>query len=189
MRTWRKERNRSPTFFLICYDTTLQRELYSDQRLTLSEVRRAVLYNLPVNPQTMPLVLARSRDLDPILRRTVFQGSLNPSIVPARTLTIAQRVQLVQNGLTDRDPSVRKAAASMLGGWLDQDEGDLLVFLQRLDVVSSSVAADALKSIFVTRPDVFEAIEFDEAWWESLTPEKAFLARVFAEHCVAVKVR
>lgn len=84
---------------------------------------------------------------------------------------------------------MRKAAASMLGGWLDQDEGDLLVFLQRLDVVSSSVAADALKSIFVTRPDVFEAIEFDEAWWESLTPEKAFLARVFAEHCVAVKVR
>lgn len=147
-----------------------------------------MLYNLPTNPKTMPLVLARSRDLDPILRRTVFQGSLNPSVVPARTLSIAQRVQLVQNGLTDRDPNVRKAAATMLGGWLDQDEGDLLVLLQRLDVVSSSVAADALKSIFVTRSDVFDQIEFNEEWWNNLTPEKAFLARVFAEHCVAVKV-
>jgi condensin complex subunit 3 len=41
-------------------------------------------------------------------------------------LTIAQRELVVQNGLGDREASVRKAAAGMLGGWLDQTEDDLV---------------------------------------------------------------
>jgi len=41
-------------------------------------------------------------------------------------LTIAQREKVVQYGLGDREPSVRKAAATMLGGWVDQAGGDLV---------------------------------------------------------------
>ncbi|KAL7422917.1 chromosome condensation complex Condensin, subunit G [Cryptotrichosporon argae] len=153
-----------------------------------AEVRRAALYNLPRNATTLPLILARTRDVDPILRRTVFQGSLSAAALPdARILTIAQREEIVRNGLGDREPAVRKAAASMLGGWVDQAQGDLLEFLGRFDVVSSQVAEDALASIFVTRPEVFESVEFDDAFWENLTAEKAFLSRVFVDHCVSTR--
>jgi hypothetical protein len=41
-------------------------------------------------------------------------------------LTIAQREEVVRNGLGDREGSVRKAAAGMLGGWVDGAQGDLI---------------------------------------------------------------
>lgn len=57
----------------------------------------------------------------------MFQGSLSAQALPdSRILTIAQRELVVQNGLGDREASVRKAAAGMLGGWLDQTEDDLV---------------------------------------------------------------
>lgn len=92
-----------------------------------SEVRRAALYNLPLTPTTLPLILARTRDIDPLLRRTVFHASLSAAVMPdPRVLSIAQREEIVRNGLGDRDAQVRKAAAGMLGGWVDGCEGDLL---------------------------------------------------------------
>ena len=90
-------------------------------------------------------------------------------------LTIAQREEAVRNGLGDREGSVRKAAAAMLGGWLDQAEGNLvevghneslsrkkltMQFLARFDVVTSQVAEEALLSVFVTRPEVLDSMEF-----------------------------
>ncbi|ORY20755.1 nuclear condensing complex subunit [Naematelia encephala] len=149
-----------------------------------AEVRRAALYNLPRTPVTLPHILARTRDTDPILRRTVYHGSLSATALPdARVLTIAQREELVRNGLGDREGNVRKAAAGMLGGWVDGAEGDLVEFVSRFDVLTSQVAEEALISVFVTRPELLDIVEFDEAYWSSLTPEKAFLARVFGEHC------
>jgi hypothetical protein len=71
--------------------------------------------------------MGRTRDVDPILRRTVFHGPLSAAALPdPRILTIAQREKVVQYGLGDREMSVRKAAASMLGGWVDQAGGDLV---------------------------------------------------------------
>lgn len=97
-----------------------------NKRLT-REVRRAALYNFPRTPVSLPHILARTRDVDPILRRTVFAGVLSAEALPdPRILTIAQREEVVRNGLGDREPSVRKAAAGMLAGWLDLAEGDLL---------------------------------------------------------------
>ncbi|OCF43623.1 condensin complex subunit 3 [Kwoniella heveanensis CBS 569] len=153
-----------------------------------AEVRRAALYNLARTSSTLPHILARTRDIDPILRRTVYAGSLSATALPdARILSIAQREEIVRNGLGDREGSVRKATAGMLGGWLDQAEGDLLEFVSRFDVVSSQVAEDALVSVFVTRPETLDTVEFDDTFWTSLTPEKAFLARVFVDHCIANK--
>ncbi|WVQ95614.1 hypothetical protein IAU59_002712 [Kwoniella sp. CBS 9459] len=153
-----------------------------------AEVRRAALYNLARTPMTLPHILARTRDIDPILRRTVYAGSLSATALPdARILSIAQREEIVRNGLGDREGTVRKATAGMLGGWVDQAEGNLLEFVSRFDVVSSQVAEDALVSVFVTRPETLDAIEFDDAFWTGLTPEKAFLARVFVDHCITNK--
>ena len=97
------------------------------EKLTSSEVRRAALYNLPRTSATLPHILSRTRDIDPILRRTVYHGSLSATALPdARLLTIAQREKVVQYGLGDREGSVRKATAAMLGGWVDQAGGDLV---------------------------------------------------------------
>lgn len=110
----------------------------------------------------------------------MYHGSLSASALPdARLLSIAQREQVVRNGLGDREGSVRKASAAMLGGWVDQVEGDLVEvrypcsahprfirtelrdqFLNRFDVVSSEVAEEALLSVFVTRADAFDHLEF-----------------------------
>ncbi|WVN89766.1 uncharacterized protein L203_104996 [Cryptococcus depauperatus CBS 7841] len=153
-----------------------------------AEVRRAALYNFPRTLETLPFILARTRDIDPLLRRTVFAGVLSMEALPdPRVLTIAQREEIVRNGLGDREESVRKAAASMLAGWLDMADGDLLEFLSRFDVVSSQVAEDALISVFVAKPEAFHAIEFDDGYWTTLTPEKAFLARVFVDRCITIK--
>ena len=62
-------------------------------------------------------------------------------------------------------------------------------FLKMLDVTTSKVAEDALLSVFVTRPDLFDSVEFTDGFWDELTPERAFLARVFVDHCKSLKVR
>ncbi|KAJ7510357.1 nuclear condensing complex subunit [Mycena galericulata] len=46
--------------------------------------------------------------------------------------------------------------------------------------------ANALKSVFETRLDIFEDLYFGDAFFANLTPEKAFLARVFVDHCVSL---
>lgn len=91
------------------------------------EVRRAALYNLPRTPATVPHILARTRDSDATLRRIVYLGPLSTQALPdPRVLSIAQREEVVKNGLGDREPAVRRAAAFMLGEWLTAAGGDLL---------------------------------------------------------------
>ena len=80
---------------------------------------------------------------------------------------------------------------------------DLVKFLEIFDLVGSSVAEDALKSIFVMRTDILDAVDMpgksinlaathsllilsaSDTYWDDLTPEKAFLARSFAEYCLS----
>ncbi|KAJ9103123.1 hypothetical protein QFC21_002545 [Naganishia friedmannii] len=127
------------------------------------EVRRAALYSLPSqNPSIIPYLIARTRDIDPTLRRITYLGPLGTQSIPdPRVLSIAQREEVVKNGLGDREPAVRRAVAGMLGEWLTAAGGDLLEFLRRFDVVSSQVAEDALLSLFVTRKEIVESIAFD----------------------------
>lgn len=56
-----------------------------------------------------------------------------------------------------------------------------------LDVITSKVAEDALFSVFVSRTDLFDSMEFPDEFWSELTPERAFLARVFVDHCKSLK--
>jgi condensin complex subunit 3 len=121
--------------------------------------------------------------MDATLRRIVYIGPLSTQALPdPRVLSIAQREEVVKNGLGDREPAVRRAAAFMLGEWLTAAGGDLLEvccadvvddsclrlpdysqFLRRFDVVSSQVAEDALLSLFVTRKEIVDGIAFDGA--------------------------
>ncbi|CAE6535416.1 unnamed protein product [Rhizoctonia solani] len=149
------------------------------------EVRRAALLNFAPTQRTLKTILSRTRDADTTLRKLVYHhvlSSLKPEV-----LSVAQREEVVSNGLGDREESVRGAAARMIGNWVDARDGDLLEFLKYFDLLKSKVAEDALLSVFLARPEVHEAVEFGDDYWASLTPEKAFLARVFIDRCVAEK--
>ncbi|KAF8342823.1 nuclear condensing complex subunit [Cantharellus anzutake] len=152
---------------------------------SMPEIRRAALVNLMPTPSSLPAILARTRDVDATLRKIVYHHVLAELPSPL-VLTIAQREQVCQNGLGDRDPAVRAAAGNMIGGWVESVRG-LEGFLKMLDITTSKVAEDALFSVFVTRPDIFESVEFPDSFWSDLTPERAFLARGFVDYCKSNK--
>ncbi|TDL22782.1 hypothetical protein BD410DRAFT_722164 [Rickenella mellea] len=150
------------------------------------EARRASLIHIPLVPQILPALLTRTRDVDPVTRKLVYT-SLLPRLDHPKQLTITQREFIVCHGLGDREEAVRVAAAKVLKGWLDLYEGDIVEFLSIFDALNGEVAVDAVKSIFVSAPEVLDDIEFDDAFWTNLKPETAMLARVFVEHCFSKK--
>ncbi|KAI0824958.1 nuclear condensing complex subunit [Trametes gibbosa] len=181
---------------------------------TSADVRRAALTSLPPNPQILPALLARSRDVDATIRKLVYTNVLEKFCLPTdraaastvgfthpRALTIAQREMIVRNGLGDREESVKTAARNLLGAWVDvvrtdgskKEEGvksegiieDMVAFLKLFDLTEDTIAEDALSNVLEVRMDIYEHIEFEEDYWTAITPERAFLARVFIEKCIA----
>lgn len=109
-------------------------------------------------------------------------GYTNP-----RALKIAQRELIVKNGLGDREEAVKTSAARLLGKWLEvlheegakkeqnEDENmkkeaneetieQLVEFVTLFDLMESTnettAAEMALGSVFDTRMDIFEHLEF-----------------------------
>lgn len=183
---------------------------------TSPEVRRAALVNIHVTPDTIPHLLTRTRDLDNSVRRHTYstvlgqncsigEGEDNKSVGNAhpRFLSIEHREMVVKHGLGDREPSVRAAAANLVGTWVDimrnpdeivknetpaqELEQTMLSFLTLFDLQEITIAEEALMSVFKTRTEIFDNLELGDTFWENLTPEKAFLARVFVDQCVAAK--
>lgn len=158
----------------------------SNQTNFNSEVRRAALLNIPIAKHTLPAILARSRDTDTVMRRLLYSAVLEKNcatpdgsamgLLHPRVLTIAQRELIIRNGLGDREPAVRAAAGSLLGAWVDvvrgsakAEEGggvmdDVLALLGLFDLNENTVAEDALLSIFATRVDIFDQLEFKGAY-------------------------
>ena len=182
--------------------------------LVYRDVRKAALSHIPQTSTTLPLILLRTRDTDTNIRKLVYASILSSSCVPdtlydsswvghPRSLTIAQRELVVKNGLGDREALVKNACEGLIGGWVDvvrekeNDAGankgevveDVIAFLKLFDLADpeSKIGEDALLSVFKTRVDIFDALEFGDAYWASLTPERAFLARVFVSHCINTK--
>lgn len=84
-----------------------------------SEVRRAALLNTPLTAASLPLLLTRTRDTDPITRKLMYSVVLRLKLQHPRQLTLAQREQIVKDGLGDREPGVRLAAGKMIATWFD----------------------------------------------------------------------
>ena len=145
------------------------------------EVRRAALLYIPLTQSTLDAVLSRTRDTDVLTRKLVYSAVLRPKLSHPRQLTIAQREQVVKDGLGDREPGVRVATGKMVGSWFDKvsteadevegrtwsvDDGGVMKgfvnFLSLFDVVGpgEAVAVDAMLSIFVTRPDISDVFVF-----------------------------
>ncbi|KAG6903032.1 hypothetical protein C0995_007465 [Termitomyces sp. Mi166 len=178
-----------------------------------ADVRRAAALNFPIDETTIPAVLDRTRDTDTTIRKLVYSAILEKNVTVGgddrmmgpthpRALTIAQRELIIRNGLGDREPSVRAAAASLLGRWVDvvgeqpaklegkenpdvKVENGLVELLKMLDLTEQKYPVDAVLSIFTSRPEIFQTMTFGHDYWQNLTPETAFLARVFVEHGMA----
>ncbi|KAI0073109.1 ARM repeat-containing protein [Panus rudis PR-1116 ss-1] len=139
-------------------------------------------------------------------------GEISPA--HPRAFKIAQRETIVRNGLGDREESVKQAAEKLLANWIDVVQMDdviqkmdsvkleanphpsdeetnepvIIRFLKLFDLINESkVPEDALMSVFQSRVDILDSLEFSDNFWNDLTPEKAFLARVFASHCINTK--
>ena len=69
--------------------------------------------------------------------------------VNIKSLTIAQRVQLLSNGLHDRSESIKDVCAKeLLNGWLKSFDKDVVRLLKCLDVEGcTDVAELALKTV------------------------------------------
>ncbi|KAK7032879.1 chromosome condensation complex protein [Favolaschia claudopus] len=65
----------------------------------------------------------------------------------------------------------------------------LAMFDLQVSAESSQLAWNVLTSVFDSRPNIFEELYFGNSYFEDLSPEKAFLARVFVDKCVEDKNR
>ncbi|KAK9789075.1 putative Nuclear condensin complex subunit 3 C-terminal domain-containing protein [Seiridium cardinale] len=173
-----------------------------------AEVRRSLLVNLPILPNTLPYLLERARDQDSQTRRAVYSRLL-PALGDFRHLSLSMREKLLRWGLRDRDENVRKAAGRLFRDrWIEDCAGapplgedgkpiespepsfdGLLELLERIDVVNSGVengvALEAMKGFWEGRPDYREAVTFDDYFWETLSAEAVFMARSFNDFCRA----
>ena len=183
---------------------------------TSPEVRRAALVNIRVTADTIPHLLTRTRDLDSGVRKHAYstvlerncgigEGEDGKTVGDAhpRFLSIEHREMVIKHGLGDREPSVRAAAANLVGTWVEvmrnpnlivknetpaqELEQTVLSFLTLFDLQEVTIPEEALMSVFKTCTEIFNNLEFEDPFWENLTPEKAFLARVFVDQCVAAK--
>ncbi|TGJ86680.1 hypothetical protein E0Z10_g2098 [Xylaria hypoxylon] len=171
-----------------------------------AEVRRSLLVNLPILPNTLPYLLERARDQDAATRRAVYSRLL-PALGDFRHLSLSMREKLLRWGLRDRDENVRKAAGRLFRDrWIEDcagvsqpEDGEasaepaaptldgLLELLERIDIVNSGVengvAVEAMKGFWEGRPDYRDAMEFDDKFWETLSAESVFVARSFNDFC------
>ncbi|KAI9651111.1 chromosome condensation complex Condensin, subunit G [Ciborinia camelliae] len=172
-----------------------------------ADVRRSLLINLPILPNTLPYLLERARDQDPATRRALYSRLL-PALGDFRHLSLSMREKLLRWGLRDRDENVRKAAGRLFRErWIEDcmasaaaetAEGEaveenkpnmeaLLELLERIDVVNSGVengvALEAMKGFWEGRPNFRDAVTFDDYFWDTLSAEAVFMARSFNDFC------
>lgn len=169
-----------------------------------ADVRRSLLVNLPILPNTLPFLLERARDQDPATRRALYSRLL-PALGDFRHLSLSMREKLLRWGLRDRDENVRKAAGKLFRErWIEDCAGipeeapasgepsppsfeGLQELLERIDVVNSGVengvALEAMKGFWEGRPDYREAVTFDDFFWDTLSAESVFMARSFNDYC------
>lgn len=170
-----------------------------------ADVRRSLLVNLPILPETLSVLLERARDQDAATRRAVYSRLL-PALGDFRHLSVKMREKLLRWGIRDRDENVRKAASRLFRErWIEdcagappQEDGvpaepappnfdGLLELLERIDVVNTGVengvALEAMKGFWEGRPDYRETVEFNDNFWETLSAESVFMARSFNDFC------
>ncbi|XP_060066514.1 condensin complex subunit 3-like [Ylistrum balloti] len=119
---------------------------------TSPDVRRAVLSCIAPSTKTLPAILSRTRDVSDTVRKMAYL--VMGEKIHIKALSIAQRIQLLQDGLTDTADSVKDACtAKLLQAWLRMLEGNALDLLSSLDVETSTETCElALYALFKPSP-------------------------------------
>lgn len=96
-----------------------------DAHVFRSEARRVALLQTTLHPNTLPAVLSRARDIDPINRKLLYSTCLAelPSML---VLSLEQRAFIVRHGCKDREDAVRKAARALIAKWAGELDGGLV---------------------------------------------------------------
>ncbi|ELK06459.1 condensin complex subunit 3 [Pteropus alecto] len=152
------------------------------------EVRRAVLSCIVPSAKTLPKIVGRTKDVKETVRKLAYQVLAEK--VHIRVMSIAQRVMLLQQGLSDRSDAVKQATQKhLLQGWLRFSDGNILELLHRLDVENSSeVAISVLNALFSVTPlnELAEICKNNDGRKlipvETLTPEIALYWRTLCEY-------
>ncbi|OLY80762.1 Condensin complex subunit 3 [Smittium mucronatum] len=146
-----------------------------------SEVRRAIMLGIDINPSTLPNLLERARDKDAINRKVLYGKVL--SKVDYRILSIEKREELLISGIRDRDVGVQQACVQLIATcWLKDADYNLVSLFEGLDVVDSEIADETIKALLNSYPEIAEKIEFSSKVWEDLQPESSFLLRHTLEY-------
>ncbi|XDV14948.1 hypothetical protein PO909_015112 [Leuciscus waleckii] len=152
------------------------------------EVRRAVLSCIAPSAATLSKIYKRTRDVKEKVRKLAYQVLAEK--VHIRALSIAQRVSLLHEGLSDSADSVKEVIKThLLPAWLRLLQGDVLQLLHKLDVENcSETAVTTLHAIFsmATDPDELlqNGIRLDERKLitvDSLTCENVLYWRALCE--------
>jgi len=123
-----------------------------------ASVRKAALLQLAtaLHPSLVDAVVSRARDVDASIRLLVYQKIFAQRVNP-KMLSIAQRVELLRCGLSDRSMEVKKACLEEMlrKSWLEcVCKGRLTDLLQLLDVeVHETPVLPALVQMLVSCPD------------------------------------
>ncbi|CAH8590498.1 unnamed protein product [Dicrocoelium dendriticum] len=95
------------------------------------EVRRAALAAMVLTTKTLPVIIERCRDVSDSVRRTAYKILAARSVL--RPLSIARRIRILQDGLTDRSVEVKQAAQELVLSWFRATDKDPIHLLRRLD--------------------------------------------------------
>ncbi|VDP51522.1 unnamed protein product [Schistosoma curassoni] len=156
-----------------------------------AEVRRAALAAMVLTTRTLPSLVERCRDLADNVRRAAYKLLASRGIL--RPLSIAKRIRILQDGLSDRSEEVRKATKELVLAWFNGTNRDPVLLLRRLDPEGDpSTSQKALDSLFEMLPldDLLKVVqEWSPNYLNSdrilksdcLTPEATFFWRALVE--------
>ncbi|OON18857.1 HEAT repeat protein, partial [Opisthorchis viverrini] len=157
-----------------------------------TEVRRAALAAMVLTTKTLPSLIERCRDVSDTVRRTAYKILTDRNVL--RPLSIAKRIRILQDGLSDRSADVRLAAQELVLAWFRSSDSNPIKLLHRLDTEGVPETSQLLlDTLFTTLPEAdFNAMV--RTWAanylseqrtikpEMLTPDAAFFWRALAEY-------
>ena len=99
-----------------------------------------MLSSLIITKRTIDNIIERARDVHEEVRRLTFK--LIGEKIIMRNLRSDQIIQLLSNGLQDRDSQVRDLCKLMLTNWFDQLGNDLIKFVKYLEIEDHADTAE-----------------------------------------------
>ncbi|KAH9488622.1 hypothetical protein Btru_061301 [Bulinus truncatus] len=122
------------------------------------KVRCSVLNCIALSKKILPAIIDQTSDVNEKVCRIAFQ--LIAEHIPVKALTIEQRVQLLQNGLTDRSGYLKAACPKLLlQSWLCTCAGNVPDLLELLGVQISVTLCEKVVHILFKSSSILDLIQ------------------------------